>query len=74
MTFNCFHSCTDLLQRIEIVIEVNQPEPPNTYDATVIDGAALVHLLPIAGIATFDEYATSTFILHLVRLFKNHPD
>ena len=35
----------------------DQHEPPNFFDSLVIDGAALVHLLPTAKITTFDEYA-----------------
>jgi len=50
--------------------EVGQPEHPNIFDANVIDDAALVHLLPMTSIATFDKYADLVFILHLVRQLK----
>ena len=44
-----------------------QPGHPNDFDANIIDGAALVHLLPITSIASFDEYADFILIPHLVR-------
>ena len=40
-----------------------QPNPPPLFD--VIDGAALVHMLPMATITTFDQYAELVFISHL---------
>ena len=43
-----------------------QPECPNVFD-----GAALVHLLPTVSVTTFDEYADSIFIPHLVRQLEN---
>ena len=47
-----------------------QPECPNVFDANVIDGAALVHILPTTSVATFDEYADLMFIPYLVRLLE----
>ena len=58
-----FRKKSDLLN---LMPEDSQPEPPNVFDVSVIDGAALVHLLPTS-IATFDEYADLVFIPHLVR-------
>jgi len=47
--------------------EDGQPEHPYIFDVNVIDGAALVYLLPITSITTFDKYADLVFILHRVR-------
>ena len=52
---------------LNLISEDDQPEPPSVFDVSVIDGAALVHLLPTANIATFDEYADLVFIPHLVK-------
>ncbi len=42
-------------------------EPPDYFDAIAIDGTALVHLLPTANIKTFDDYADSVFLPHLIK-------
>ena len=41
----------------------DQEAPPNFFDAIVFDGAAVVHLLPVTNIGTFDEYASIPYIL-----------
>ena len=42
-------------------------EPPDYFNAIAIDGTALVHLLPTANIKTFDDYADSVFLPHLIK-------
>ena len=59
-----FSKKSDLLSFLP---EDGQPEHLNVFDANVIDGTALVHLLPTTSIATFDEDADLVFIPHLVR-------
>ncbi len=47
-----------------------ETEPPISYDVKVLDGAAVVHLLPTTNITTFDEYANDAFIPYI----KKHLD
>ena len=42
-----------------------QPEPPSQFDCSVLDGAVVVHCLPVTGSSTFDDYAHNVFIPHL---------
>ena len=56
---------------LNLIPQDGQPECPNVFDVSVIDGTALVHLLPTVSVATFDEYADSIFIPHLVRQLEN---
>ena len=37
-------------------------DPPVVFDVKVLDGAAIVNLLPSTGVSTFDDYATNIFI------------
>ena len=43
-----------------------QDEPAAALDVKVLDGAAVVHLLPITNVTTFDEYASDVFVPHLM--------
>ena len=52
--------------------------PPNTqfepllfYDCQVLDGAAVIHFLPIAGAVTFNDYAENIFIPYLSMQLQN---
>jgi hypothetical protein len=38
---------------------------PNSFHVKVIDGAALVHILPTNSVRTFDEYASDVFLRHI---------
>jgi len=49
---------------LNLLPENEQPEPPSAFDASVIDSAALVHLLPTTNAAIFDEYAD--LVLYLI--------
>lgn len=40
----------------------NETEPPSTFDVKVLDGTAVLHFLPTAGIATFRDYARKVFL------------
>lgn len=66
-----FSKKSDLLSFLP---EDGQPEHPNIFDANIIDGAVLVHLLPTTSVATFNEYADLMCIPHLVRQLEDAPD
>ena len=38
------------------------PEPPSQFDATIVDGAVIIHSLPVIHVRTFDDYATQIFL------------
>ena len=42
-------------------------EASNTFDVKVLDGAAVVHSLSTTSITTFDQYASSVFIPHIMK-------
>ena len=48
-----FGKKSDLL---DIVATDKQNDPPAYFDVKLLDGAAIVHLLPTANVASFDEY------------------
>uniref|UniRef100_UPI00358E5A52 uncharacterized protein n=1 Tax=Myxine glutinosa TaxID=7769 RepID=UPI00358E5A52 len=58
---------SQLLQCIE---EPNQTEPPASFDCKVLDGAVIVHCLPVTHVRTFHEYADNVFIPYLERQLK----
>ncbi|KAG1683216.1 hypothetical protein GQR58_010142 [Nymphon striatum] len=58
-----FGKKSDLLQNLT---QNDQKDPPNIFDATALDGAAIVHLLPTANSTTFDEYADNIFLPYIV--------
>ena len=41
------------------------------FDAKFLDGAAVVHLLPVTNITTFDDYAHQVFIPHVIKQLEN---
>ena len=43
-----------------------QHNPPTHFDCKILDGAVIVHCLPTVVMATFDDYADTIFIPHLV--------
>ena len=47
-----------------------QQEPPCQFGCRILDGAVIVHCLPIAGAATFNEYA-EVFIPHLLQQLQH---
>ena len=46
---------------VQILELESQQDQPCVFDVMVIDGAALVHMLPVKDATTFDEYASSVF-------------
>jgi hypothetical protein len=40
---------------------------PNRFDCKILDGAAIVHSLPTTSASTFDDYAGTVFIPHIIR-------
>ena len=50
-----------------ILAQKTQEEPSGSFDVRVLDGAAVVHLLPVTGITTFDDYASGVFIPYIMR-------
>ena len=59
---------SDLLNCIQLVA---QPEPPTICDCQVLDGAAIVHFLPVTGVATFNDYAQNVFIPYLQKQLQS---
>ena len=59
---------SQLLQCLE---QPGQPEPPTIYDCKVMDGAVIVHCLPIVAVSTFNEYADMVFIPYLEKQLQN---
>ena len=45
--------------------ETESSEHFTSFDVKVLDGAAIVHLLPTTNITTFDEYASDVFISYI---------
>lgn len=43
------------------------PEPPTAFDVKILDGAAVVHMLPVNAVATFSEYTKRVFLPHVSR-------
>lgn len=41
--------------------------PPTSFECRILDGAVLVHSLPTITATTFDDYADSVFIPHLIQ-------
>ena len=57
-----FSKKSDLLNIISLKSE---KDSPSSFDSIVIDGAALVHLLPVKNVCIFDEYASMVFVPHI---------
>lgn len=47
------------------IIPSTQPDPPTQFDCSILDGAVVVHCLPLTGSITFDDYAHKVFLPHL---------
>lgn len=59
---------SDLLKCLE---QPEQTDPPSTYDCKVLDGAVIVHCLPIVSVSTFDMYAGRVFIPYLEKQLQD---
>ena len=42
---------------LDALVRDTHSEPPDFVDVKLLDGVAVVHLLPTVSAATFDEYA-----------------
>ena len=56
---------------INILTNKNHSDPPDFLDAMIVDGAAVVHFLPITNIVTFDDYADQICIPHILQQLQN---
>ena len=52
---------------MQILEQESQLDQPSVFDITVIDGVALVHMLPVKDATIFDEYASSVFLPHIMQ-------
>lgn len=48
-----------------------QREPPRKFGCRILDGAVIVHCLPVAGAVTFNEYAEKVFVPHLLQQLQH---
>ena len=44
----------------------DQPEPCKEFDCRVLDGAVVVHSLPINSVSIFNQYADEVFLPHIL--------
>ena len=56
---------------LDILVSDVQNEPPSFVDVKLLDGAAVVHLLPTTNVVIFDEYADQMFLPHIVKQLEN---
>ena len=63
-----FGKKSDLL---EILTKDIQNDRPNCIDVKLLDGAAVVHMLPTSNVMTFDEYADVVFVPHIMKKLEN---
>ncbi len=66
---------SDLLSILvkEMETQGMETEPPVSFDVKVLDGAAVVHLLPTTNITTFDEYANLCYFRHHSDCKRHQP-
>ncbi|CAH3019433.1 unnamed protein product [Porites evermanni] len=56
---SCYTKKFDLIECL--TKGITETSPPESYDVTVVDGAALVHALQVVSVSTFDEYAKAGY-------------
>lgn len=54
-----------LLSSTEQTPASEQLDPPSTFDTKILDGTAVLHFLPTAGISTFEDYANDVFLPYI---------
>ena len=59
-----FGKKSDLL---DILVKDIHNDPPDSIDVKLLDGAAVVHLLPVTSIVTFDDYADQVFVPYIIQ-------
>ena len=52
---------------LHILAKETQQDPPCSFDAMAYDGAALVRLFSTKQVATFEEFASSVFLPHIMQ-------
>ena len=50
-----------------IIKSEDKANAPDNFDAKFLDGAAIVHMLPTASVATFKEYAECIFVPYILK-------
>ena len=56
---------------LDILVNDVQNEPPGFVDVKLLDGAAVVHLLPTTNVVTFNEYADQIFLPHIAKQLES---
>ena len=54
-----------LLSSTEQTLASEQLDPPSIFDTEIVDGTAVLHFLPTAGISTFEDYANDVFLPYI---------
>ena len=52
---------------LNILTKDTQSDPPYSIDVKLLDGDAVVHLLPTTNNVTFDEYVDKVFVPHIIK-------
>jgi len=56
---------------LDILVNDVQNEPPGFVDVKLLDGTAVVHLLPTTNVVTFNEYADQIFLPHIAKQLES---
>ena len=56
---------------LNILTKNTQNDPPNSIDVKLLDGAAVVHMLPTTNVVSFDEYASDAFVPYIMKQLQN---
>jgi len=51
---------------------VEEEEQPSSFDVKILDGAAVVHLLPVTNIITFEDYTTNVFLPYITKNLRDY--
>ncbi|KAG0729478.1 hypothetical protein GWK47_003462 [Chionoecetes opilio] len=62
---------SDLIGILVEETQNSQKEPPPFLDARILDGAAVVYLLPLTNVTTFNDYANEVSIPHILKLLES---
>ena len=66
-----FGKMSDLISCVNKETPPFPPPPPASYNVKGLDGAAIVHGLPVSFVTTFSEYAASKFLPFLENHWKS---
>lgn len=61
---------SDLISILVKETQNAQKEPRPFLNVRIIDGAAVVHMLPPPNVTTFSDYAKGVFFSHILKLLK----